>query len=154
MNKLLFAFAAACVFTGSTAAQMKAPPKEALMHRQNNQTVVLWPQTSVTLAPDTVLFFERVDDSRCPPDVFCITAGKIVYHFSLTFPTGQDTLIVTTGQEPFDLEPAKPTYISVQRPDLVITLATIPPPPQPSNTPPPPPSPVRLTVSQAPSESR
>ncbi|NHZ97721.1 hypothetical protein [Massilia sp. CCM 8734] len=145
MNKLLFAFAAACIFTGCTAAPMKDPPKEAPMHHKNNQTVALLPQTSTTLAPDTVLRFERVDDSRCPPDVFCITAGKIVYHFTLIFPT---------GQEPFDLEPAEPTYISVQRPDLVIALATTPPPPRPTSAPPAPPSAVRLTISQPPTESR
>lgn len=140
MNKLLFAIAAACVFTGCTAAPMKEPP----MHRKNNQTVALLPQTSTTLAPDTVLRFERVDDSRCPPDVVCITAGKIVYHFTLVFPA---------GVEPFVLEPAEPTYISVQRPDLVIALATTPSPPRPTNAPQAPPSAVRLTISQ-PAESR
>ena len=115
------------------------------MQPKQPSTVALLPQTSTTLAPDTVLRFDRVDDSRCPPDVVCITAGKIVYHFTLIFPT---------GQEPFDLEPAEPTYISVQRPDLVIALATTPPPARPANAPPAPPSAVRLTISQPPTESR
>ncbi|RSZ58584.1 hypothetical protein HF313_07475 [Massilia atriviolacea] len=141
MNQLILAFAAACVFTGCTAAPLKEPP----MHHKNPTTVALLPQTSTTLAPDTVLRFDKVDDSRCPPDVVCITAGKIVYHFTLIFPV---------GAEPFDLEPAEPSYTSVQRPELVITLATDPPPPRPTNAPPAPPSAVRLTINQAPTESR
>lgn len=141
MNKLILAFAAACVLTGCTAAPLKEPP----MHHKNPSTVALLPQTSTTLAPDTVLRFDRVDDSRCPPDVVCITAGKIVYQFTLIFPA---------GVEPFGLEPAAPSYTSVQRPELVISLATDPPPARPTNAPPAPPSAVRLTISQPATESR
>ena len=141
MNKLIFAFAAAWVITGCTAAPSKEPP----MHPKQPSTVALLPQTSTTLAPDTVLRFDRVDDSRCPPDVFCITAGKIVYHFTLIFPV---------GVEPFDLEPAAPSYKSVQKPELVIALSNDPPPARPTNAPPAPPSAVVLSISQPATESR
>jgi hypothetical protein len=140
MNKQILAIAAACVVTGCAAA----PLKEAPMHYKHPSTVALLPQTSTTLAPDTVLRFDRVDDSRCPPDVVCITAGKIVYHFTLIFPV---------GVEPFDLEPAAPRYTSVQRPALVIALTNDPPPPRPSNAPPAPPSAVVLSISQPATES-
>lgn len=146
MNKLIFALAAAGVFTGCTAAPLNEPkePKDPPMHHKHPGTVALLPQTSTTLAPDTVLRFDRVDDSRCPPDVFCITAGKIVYHFTLIFPV---------GVEPFVLEPAARSYKSVQKPALVITLSNDPPPPQPTNAPPAPPSAVVLSISQPATES-
>ncbi|MDQ1922862.1 hypothetical protein [Massilia pseudoviolaceinigra] len=141
MLKLIFAFAAACVFTGCTAA----PMKETSMHRKYDGTISLLPQTSTTVAPDATLRFDRIDDSRCPPDVRCITAGKIVYHFTLIFPV---------GVEPFMLEPAAPAYTSTQQPDLIISLATDPPAPLPTNVPPGPPQAVILNVSHPPAESR
>ncbi|MDQ1831381.1 hypothetical protein [Massilia scottii] len=141
MIKLIFAFAAACVFTGCTAA----PMKETSMHRKYDGTISLLPQTSTTVAPDATLRFDRVDDSRCPPNVVCISAGKIVYHFTLIFPV---------GVEPFMLEPAAPAYTSTQQPDLTISLATDPPAPLPTNVPPGPPQAVILNVSQPPTESR
>lgn len=140
MNKLIFAFAAACAFAGSTAAPLKETP----MHHKHPATVALLPQTSTTIAPDTVLRFDTVNDSRCPPDVVCITAGNIVYHFTLIFPN---------GVEPFELEPAAPSYTSKQRPDLVIALTSAPPPPRPTTEPPGPPVAVRLSISQATSEA-
>ncbi|NHZ81021.1 hypothetical protein F2P44_17325 [Massilia sp. CCM 8695] len=136
MNKLIFALAA-CVLTVCGAA----PVKEESMHRKHKGTIVLLPQTSTIVAPDATLRYERVDDSRCPPDVVCITAGKIVYYFTLIFPN---------GVEPFTLEPAAPVYTSVQQPALFIALANEPPPKLPSNAPPAPPLPLVLNVGQPP----
>ncbi|MFB9243250.1 hypothetical protein IV454_13830 [Massilia antarctica] len=135
MNKLIFAFAAAGVFTSCSAA----PVKEELMRPKQNGTVALLPQHSTLVAPDATLRYERVEDSRCPPDVVCISAGKIVYYFTLIYPT---------AVEPFTLEPAAPAYASLQRPELNIALAIDPPPPRPSKAPPPEAQPVILNIGQ------
>jgi len=38
---------------------------------------------SAELAPGIILTFEAVDDSRCPPGVQCVWAGRLMYRFSI-----------------------------------------------------------------------
>ena len=38
---------------------------------------------SAELAPGLILTFEAVDDSRCPPGVQCVWAGRVIYRFSI-----------------------------------------------------------------------
>jgi hypothetical protein len=63
----------------------------------------LVPQQSVELAPGTTLTYDSVSDSRCPPDVKCIWAGKLSYQFTLKGPGASDT---------FSLGPDKLEYTS------------------------------------------
>jgi hypothetical protein len=63
----------------------------------------LVPQQSVELAPGTTLTYDSVSDSRCPPDVKCIWAGKLSYQFTLKGPAASDS---------FSLGPDKLEYTS------------------------------------------
>ncbi|MBA5636350.1 hypothetical protein H3H37_04710 [Duganella sp. LX20W] len=47
-------------------------------------TVALTQGQSATIAPDTVLRLERVNDSRCRVGAVCVWAGYISYTFTLT----------------------------------------------------------------------
>lgn len=58
---------------------------------------------SITVVPGAILTYDSVSDSRCPPDVQCVVAGKVVYSFTLK---QGDTL------EHFTLSPAEPDYVS------------------------------------------
>jgi hypothetical protein len=60
----------------------------------------LEPGQNVALAPDLLVQFDGVDDSRCPPGVLCIWAGKLSYHFSIRQARGAPAA--------FDLSPAEP----------------------------------------------
>ena len=55
---------------------------------------------SLDLAPGLTLTFESVDDSRCPPGVQCVWAGRLGYRFSIR--RGND------APESFTLSPAQP----------------------------------------------
>jgi hypothetical protein len=61
------------------------------------------PQQSVELAPGTTLTYDSVSDSRCPPDVKCMWAGKLSYRFTLHAPGASET---------FALGPDQPDYTS------------------------------------------
>ena len=128
-------------------ASCTATPKESPM----DTTLTLLPQASVplgashgdALAPAATLRFERVEDSRCPPDVRCISAGRLLYHF---------TLSGTTGKESFELEQDKPSHVPTSVPGVRIALAPVAPPPaRPSTASGPAPAfPVTLTISRTP----
>ena len=47
------------------------------------RSFALEPGTSVEAAPGVLLRFEEVEDSRCPPGVRCVWAGKLSCRFSL-----------------------------------------------------------------------
>jgi hypothetical protein len=55
---------------------------------------------SVEVAPGVTVAFEAVDDSRCPPGVQCVWAGKLSYRFSIR--RGSE------APETFTLSPAQP----------------------------------------------
>jgi len=83
-------------------------------------TLSLTERQSVTVAPGAILTYESVNDSRCPPDVQCLVAGKVVYSFTLK---QGDTL------EHFTLSPAEPAFTSTVLGGKRITLAGNAPPP-------------------------
>jgi hypothetical protein len=61
-------------------------------------TLHLVPHQSVELAPGTTLTYDSVSDSRCPPDVKCIWAGKLSYQFTLNGPGASDTFSLGPDQ--------------------------------------------------------
>ena len=73
----------------------------------------LVPQQSVELAPGTTLTYDSVSDSRCPPDVKCIWAGKLSYQFTLKGPGASDS---------FSLGPDKLEYTSPALPGAHVVL--------------------------------
>ncbi|KQQ91823.1 hypothetical protein [Massilia sp. Leaf139] len=60
----------------------------------------LEPGGSAEVMPGLTLSFDAADDSRCPPGVRCVWAGKLVYRFSIR----QDGAAL----EEFTLSPAQP----------------------------------------------
>ena len=47
------------------------------------ETFTLERGQSVDVAPGVTVTFEAVEDSRCPPAMRCVHAGKLVYRFSI-----------------------------------------------------------------------
>lgn len=76
---------------------------------------------SIVVAPGAILTYGSVNDSRCPPDVQCLVAGKVVYSFTLK---RGDTL------EHFTLSPAEPAFTSAVLNGQRVTLAGNAPPPR------------------------
>ena len=78
---------------------------------------------SFDLAPGVTLTFESVDDSRCPPGVQCVWAGKLSYRFSIR--RGSD------APESFTLSPAQPEAApgALAGSRILLDTATIPAPP-------------------------
>lgn len=103
----------AAVFIAAAACAHAAPGAGA--------TLSLTEQQSATVAPGAILTYVSVNDSRCPPDVQCLVAGKIVYSFTLK---QGDTL------EHFTLTPAEPAFTSTVLGGKRVTLAETAPPPR------------------------
>ena len=108
LTSLSFAASLAAMAACAGSAAAPAGAAIALAERQNT-----------TVAPGVILTYVSVSDSRCPPDVQCIVAGKVVYSFTLK---QGDTL------EHFALTPAEPAYTSAALGGKRITLETPPPP--------------------------
>lgn len=87
--------ALASIAMALAAAASAAPPA--------GSTLSLAERQSITVAPGAILTYDSVNDSRCPPDVQCLVAGKVVYSFTLK---RGDTL------EHFTLSPAEPAFTS------------------------------------------
>jgi len=75
----------------------------------------------VEVAPGVTVAFEAVDDSRCPPGVQCVWAGKLSYRFSIR--RGSE------ASETFALSPAQPSaapaVLGGRR--IVLDVSAIPP---------------------------
>lgn len=88
----------------------------------------LEPGQRLDLAPDLTLRFDAVEDSRCPPGVLCVWAGRLGYRFSLHARRG--------APESFELSPTHPTaapaLLGGRR--ILLDENTIPPPPVPGAT--------------------
>jgi hypothetical protein len=80
---------------------------------------------SAELAPGVTLTFDAVDDSRCPPGVQCVWAGRLNYRFSIR--RGGD------APESFTLSPAQPEAApgALAGRRILLDTATIPAPPAP-----------------------
>jgi len=109
----LFALPLASLLLAACAAAGPAQPG----------TFTLAPRASAQVAPGLTLTYEGADDSRCPPDVQCVWAGRLSYRFSLRGDRGE--------AEQFALEPGKPGHASAQlagaRIELDAALAASPP---------------------------
>jgi hypothetical protein len=90
-----------CATTLALSVAACAAPGQAQQMKQGSFQLV--PRQSVDLAPGVALAFDKVDDSRCPPDVKCIWAGKLSYTFALKTPE---------SAEVFTLGPDRPEYTS------------------------------------------
>jgi hypothetical protein len=102
------------VLTGCAAAAAPA-----------STTISLTEHESVTVAPGAVLTYDSIADNRCPTDVHCVMAGKVVYSFTLK---QEETL------EHFTLTPAEPGYKSPVLGGKSILLADAAPPPKSQDT--------------------
>ena len=76
-------------------------------------TVTLQPTRTVALGSAAKLRFDGVEDSRCPPDVQCITAGMIVYKFTLTADTGTESFALSKEQPVYDATTVKGARIAL-----------------------------------------
>ena len=111
-----FLLPAACIVLAACASP--AAPKPA-------GPFTLERGASAELAPGVTLTFESVDDSRCPPGVQCIWAGRLGYRFSIR--RGSD------APESFTLSPGQPeaTPGALAGRRILLDTATIPAPPAP-----------------------
>jgi len=107
---------AACIALAACAAP--AAPRPA-------GTFTLERGASAELAPGVTLTFESVDDSRCPPGVQCVWAGRLSYRFSIRRGSG--------APESFTLSPAQPEAApgALAGERILLDTATIPAPPAP-----------------------
>jgi hypothetical protein len=80
-----------------------------------NGPLRLMPHDSATLAPGVTLTYDSVSDSRCPPGVKCIWAGRLDYRFTLK--SGNTV-------ENFSLAPDKASHTSALLPGQRIELDT------------------------------
>lgn len=80
----------------------------------------LLPNESIDLAPGVTLTYDSLSDSRCPPDVTCIWAGKLSYQFTLH--TGRKA-------EPFALGPGQSSYVpaALNGKRIVLDESALPP---------------------------
>ena len=80
---------------------------------------------AVDVAPDLSVTFDDVDDSRCPPGVHCVWAGKLSYRFSIRHGSDAlETFVLSPGQTS-----AMPRVLGGNR--IVLDEQTIPAPPAP-----------------------
>jgi hypothetical protein len=84
-------------------------------------TISMTEHQSITVASGAVLTYDSINDSRCPPGVQCVVAGKVVYSFTLT---------LGETREKFSLTPAEPAFTSAVLQGRQITLADAAPPPR------------------------
>lgn len=88
-----------------------------------NASFRLAPHQRIALADGATLTYDGVSDSRCPPDVQCIWAGKLSYQF-----------IVEAGgaRETFSLGPGEASHASaaLHGKRIVLDESAIPPPRQ------------------------
>ena len=112
-----FALLAGC---SATTARTSNPAPETSM----TSSATLLPQRTVAVGPGATLRYDGAADSRCPPDVRCITAGEISYKF---------TLSGAAGTESFGLSKERPTFDASTVKGVRITLGqTAEPPLRPS----------------------
>lgn len=90
----LLALPFACIMLTACAA----PPGPAA------RVFTLAPGGSAEAAPGVTLRFEEVEDSRCPPGVRCVWAGKLDCRFSLSQ--------AGAASESFTLSPGDPGHAS------------------------------------------
>ena len=109
MRNLICTLAVAILINGCGATTPATPIQEKPM----NSSATLLPQRSVDVAPGTILRYDGAADSRCPPDVRCITAGEIRYQFTLTGAAGAETFGLSKAAPAFDAATYKGVRITL-----------------------------------------
>jgi len=105
-------------------------------------TFTLEPGQDLLVASDTMLHFDGVDDSRCPPGVHCIWAGRLGYRFAIRRAgTTLDSFELSPGQPQ-----AAPAALGGRR--VLLDTAMLTPPPAPGMT-----VAYRATLTIAPTDS-
>ena len=112
-----------CTMLAACATTPPPPPPPAV------GTFTLASGQSLALAPDLVVQLDSVEDSRCPPGVQCIWAGKLGYRFSLRQAQGALDNFELTPAEPA----AAPALLGGRR--IVLDTAALPAPPLPGMSP-------------------
>ena len=95
---------------------------------------------AVEVAPGVSLHFEAVEDSRCPPGVRCVWAGKLSYRFSIRRGGDAPEMVTLSPEQPGALPAALPGH------RIVLDERAIPAPPAPGTS-----ITYRATISVAPS---
>ena len=78
-----------------------------------NSSATLLPQRTVDVGPGATLRYDGAADSRCPPDVRCVTAGEIAYKFTLTGAPGTETFALTKARPAFDASTFKGVRVTL-----------------------------------------
>ena len=124
MIKLIPTLAAAVLLAGCSAAPATTPSSTSAKETSMTSSATLLPQRTVAVGPAATLRYDGANDSRCPPDVRCITAGEISYKFTLTG---------AAGTESFGLSKLKPAFDAATFKGVRVTLGdTAEPPLRPS----------------------
>lgn len=127
---------AAALLAGCVSAPTAAPAKGTPMDTK----VTLEPLRTVAVGPTTMLRYDGVADSRCPPGVQCVWAGELAYKFTLTGAAGSESFGLTRDKPAFDSASVAGLHIALGDNRL--------PPVQPANAPAPAPAlPVILNIT-------
>ena len=76
-------------------------------------SATLLPQRTVAVGSSATLRYDGAADSRCPPDVRCITAGEIRYNFTLSGAAGNESFGLTTAKPAFDANTFKGVRVTL-----------------------------------------
>ncbi len=120
MTKLIPILAAAALLGGCTATPATPTSTTPTQGTSMNSSATLLPQRTVAVGPAATLRYDGANDSRCPPDVRCVTAGEISYQF---------TLSGAAGTESFGLSKLKPAFDASTFKGVRVTLGDTPEPP-------------------------
>ena len=109
--KLAHALAVASLFAGCSATA--TTPTTPTQDKPMQTSATLLPQKSVEVAPGATLRYDGANDSRCPPDVQCVSAGEIAYTFTLTGGTGAESFALTKKNPGFDATTVKGVRVTL-----------------------------------------
>jgi hypothetical protein len=112
MTRLIYALAAASLLAGCSATATTPAPTPT-QEKPMNSSATLLPQRTVEVAPGATLRYDGAADSRCPPDVRCITAGEIAYKFTLTGRAGDEAFALTKAKPAFDAATVKGVRVTL-----------------------------------------
>lgn len=113
MTSLITAFAAAALLAGCTATPASAPKTNFTQDTAMRSSATLLPQRTVAVGQGATLRYEGANDSRCPPDVRCISAGEISYRFTLTGAAGTESFGLSKLQPAFDASTFKGVRVTL-----------------------------------------
>lgn len=110
MTHLIYAIAAATLLAGCGAT---ATPTTPTTDQTMNTSATLLPQRTVEVGSGASLRYDGAADSRCPPDVRCVTAGEINYKFTLSGAAGSESFGLSTARPAFEASTYKGVRITL-----------------------------------------